>query len=189
MTGPMKQCAGVLVVKQGAGNASATLLPGGGWPGACSKVGASKRSVEGLEVRPDADVQVGPGAVALPEQLARIGIERGDPATHAEIVACIADKDSPLRNERRAGEGLPFFGIGHGHIEKKCAGGRIKRHETAVQRREEHAAFRDNRAVPGVVAAGESFRGSISGWRVVPADAPLGRCARVDGPEPVGERS
>ena len=41
------------------------------------------------------------GIEALPDDLGRVDVERGDPASHAELTTRVADVDTGIRDERR----------------------------------------------------------------------------------------
>jgi hypothetical protein len=128
-------------------------LPGFRRPAADAQVLALVAGVERLERRADQHILVRSRAVRLPHDPAGGGIQRGQPATHAELAAGDADQYLVFHHQRRHRHRFAAIDVAQLGAPELLAGGGIERDGLAVQRVEEQLAIGEHGAAIDHVAA------------------------------------
>jgi hypothetical protein len=162
-------------------------LPGFGRPRGHAEVLAAILRVERLEAGADQHVLVGPGGVGAPDRLAGSGVERREPAAHAEFPAAVADEHLALHDEGRHGDRFAQPDLAVLLAPELLAGGGVEGDGLVVERIEEEPAICEGGAAIHHVAARHALGAGIA----LRVELPLhvrARLREVERIDPIRER-
>src|SRR4051812_39672938 len=96
--------------------------------------------------------------ICAPGDLARRGVERGEPAAHAQLAAGVSDQDLALDDERGHRDRLTLVDVAELRAPHLLSGVGVNGKRLTVERVEENLAVRVSRATVDEIAAGDALR-------------------------------
>src|SRR4051812_40957956 len=111
-----------------------------------------------MKVWPDQTVGIRPRAIGTPGDLARVGVERREPAAHAKLAAAVADQDFILHDERGHRDRFATIYIAELCAPDFFAGRGIDGERLPNERVHVDAPLRERHAAVDVIAAGKPLR-------------------------------